>query len=161
MGVRDGVFNRLTVLSLAVVLCGCGSSTETSSTSNPTAPSTPTAPVDLITNGSSKASHTTHWHLSLGSTTATSDWAFFTNGTGAFRLTTPGFGCANQGIGDFSWTRLSSDALLVNLTRDVRCGPPRTNFSNIQGSFSSGTFTANLDGNATARTFALQSGALP
>ena len=73
MEIRDVVLNRLAVPSLAVVLCGCGSSSETSSTSSPTAPSTPTAPVDLITNATSKASHTTHWHVSLGSTTGTSD----------------------------------------------------------------------------------------
>ena len=76
-------------------------------------------------------------------------------------MVTPLINRANQGIGDFTWTRLSSNALLVNLARDVRCGPPFTNFSSIQGPFSSGTFTTILDGNPSRRTFSLQSGALP
>ena len=112
-------------------------------------------------NASNKSSHTTHWHVSLGSTTGTGDWAFFSDGTGTFRVTTPFINCPNNGIGDFGWTRLGPDALLVNLAEDVRCGPVHTNFSSISGSFSEGVFTAILDGNPSRRTFALRSGSLP
>ncbi len=154
-GLYRVVFHRLVVLSLAAALSGCETSSDPST-------SDPTAPVDLITNASSKASHTTHWHVDFGTQAyATGDWAFFTDGTGTFRLVSPGSNCTNQGTGDFTWTRLGSDALLVNLTKNLSCGPAFTNFSNIEGSFSSGTFTTALDGNPYPRPFTLQSGALP
>ncbi len=120
-----------------------------------------TAPVDLITNGTSKASHTTHWFVNFYASSTTGDWAFFADGTGAFRVRGPGSACANQGIGDFTWTRLGSDALLVNLALDPLCGPTFTNFANIIGSISTGQFTTALDGNPYPRPFFIQSGALP
>ncbi len=73
----------------------------------------------------------------------------------------PASTCANQGIGEFTWTRLGSDALLVNLNLDQFCGPTFTNFANITGSISNGQFTTALDGNAFPRPFFLQSGTLP
>ena len=150
------VFNRLAVLSLAAALCGCETATDPSS-SDPL-----TAPVDLITNAASKAGHTTHWRVDFGTQAyATGDWAFFADGTGAFRLVRPASTCANQGIGEFTWTRLGSDALLVNVTLDQFCGPTFTNFANITGSISNGQFTTALDGNPFPRPFFLQSGALP
>ncbi len=57
MGLRRVIFNRLAVLSLAAALCGC---------ETPSDPAPSTAPVDLITNATSKASHTTHWHVDFG-----------------------------------------------------------------------------------------------
>ena len=161
------VFNRLAVLSLAAALSGCETPSEPStSEQSPADPSVSepppsTAPVDLITNAADKASHPTHWHVDLGSTYATGDWAFFADGTGAFRLVSPATYCANGGIGSFTWTRLGSDALLVNLALDQFCGPTFTNFANIVGSISSGQFTTALDGNPYPRPFVLQSGALP
>ncbi len=154
-GLYRVVFHRLAVLSLAAALGGCETSSDPST-------SDPTAPVDLITNATSKASHTTHWHVDLGTGGyATGDWAFFTDGTGTFRLVSPGSNCTNQGTGDFTWTRLGSDALLVNLALDQFCGPTFTNFANIIGSTSTGQFTTALDGNPYPRPFFLQSGALP
>ena len=158
MGLCGVVFNRLAVLSLAAALCGCETPSEPSSSE----PAPVTAPVDLITNATSKASHTTHWHVDFGTQAyATGDWAFFADGTGAFRLVRPATYCANQGIGDFTWTRLGSDALLVNLALDKFCGPTFTNFANITGDISTGQFTTALDGNPYPRPLFLQSGALP
>ena len=158
MGLCSVTFNRLAVLSLAAALFGC----ETPSDPSSSDPSSSAAPVDFITNAMSKTSHTTHWHVDLGTGGyATGDWAFFEDGTGVFRLVRPASTCANQGIGDFTWTRLGSDALLVNLTLDQFCGPTFTNFANIMGSISNGQFTTALDGNPFPRPFFLQSGALP
>ncbi len=154
-GLYRVVFHRLAVLSLAAALSGCETSSDPST-------SDPTAPVDLITNATSKASHTTHWHVDFGTQAyATADWAFFADGTGVFRLVRPDTYCANQGTGDFTWTRLGSDALLVNLALDPLCGPTFTNFANIIGSISTGQFTTALDGNPYPRPFFIQSGALP
>ena len=84
----------------------------------------------------------THWHVDLR------DRRFMRQATGrssrrnrSLRLVRPASTCANQGIGEFTWTRLGSDALLVNLTVDQFCGPTFTNFANITGSISNGQFT--------------------
>ena len=132
----------------AIILCGllslgCGDEDATTTTPLNT-------PVDAIVNASSKAGHTNYWHVNLGSTTGTSDWAFFADGTGTYQQSS----LAPQGV-DFIWAKLGPDALLVNLAI-----PPFTNFSSISGSISSGTFTVILDGNPTARTFVLTSGQL-
>lgn len=154
-GLFSVVFNRLAVLFITVALCGCEPSPSGPSSSS-------SAPVDLIVNATSKASHTTYWHVDLGTGGyATGDWAFFADGTGTFRLVRPASSCANQGTGDFTWTRLGSDALLVNLSLDQFCGPTFTNFAGIVGSISSGQFTTGLDGNSYPRPFFLQSGTLP
>ena len=134
---------------LAIILCGllslgCGDEDATTTTPLNT-------PVDAIVNASSKAGHTNYWHVNLGSTTGTSDWAFFADGTGTYQQSS----LAPQGV-DFIWTKLGSDALLVNIAIQI----PFTNFSSIGGSISSGTFTAILDGNPTARPFVLTSGQL-
>lgn len=106
--------------------------------------------VDSIVNAASHAGMDTYWHVDLGSTSGTSDWAFFSNGTGRFRRSNYP---ATNGE-DFTWTKLSSTALLVSSSYAL----PFTNFREISGSKSSGSFTCKLDTNDTNRTFALQSG---
>jgi hypothetical protein len=106
--------------------------------------------VDSIVNAVNHAGMDTYWHVALGSTSGTSDWAFFSDGTGRFRRSNYP---ATDGE-DFTWTKLSSTALLVSSSYAL----PFTNFREISGSKSSGSFTCKLDTNDTIRTFALQSG---
>jgi hypothetical protein len=106
--------------------------------------------VDSIVNAVNHAGMDTYWHVALGSTSGTSDWAFFADGTGRFRRTNYP---ATDGE-DFTWTKLSSTALLVSSSYAL----PFTNFREISGSKSSGSFTCKLGTNDTNRTFALQSG---
>ena len=106
--------------------------------------------VDSIINAGNHAGMDTYWHVDLGSTSGTSDWAFFSDGTGRFRRQNYP---ATSGE-DFTWTKLSSTALLVSSSYAL----PFTNFREISGSKSSGSFTCKLDTNDTIRTFALQSG---
>jgi hypothetical protein len=120
---------------------GCGDEDSPS-----TAPSVTS--VDAIVNASSQANHTNFWHVDLGA--GTSDWAFFANGTGRYKHST----LAPQGV-DFTWSRLGSDAMLVDIAILTF-----KNLSSISGSISKGTFTALLDGNPTARTFVLTAGEL-
>ena len=104
--------------------------------------------VDSIMNAANHAGMATYWHVALGSTSGTSDWAFFSDGTGRFRRSNYP---ATDGE-DFTWTKLSSTALLVSSSYAL----PFTNFREISGSKSSGSFTCKLDTNDTRRTFALQ-----
>jgi hypothetical protein len=106
--------------------------------------------VDSIMNAVNHAGMDNYWHVSLGSTSGTSDWAFFSDGTGRFRRSNYP---ATDGE-DFTWTKLSSTALLVSSSYAL----PFTNFREISGSKSSGSFTCKLDTNDTIRTFALQAG---
>ncbi len=106
--------------------------------------------VDSIINAVSHAGMDTYWHVALGSTSGTSDWAFFSDGTGRFRR--QNYPATNGE--DFTWTKLSSTALLVSSSYAL----PFTNFREISGSKSSGSFTCKLDTNDTNRTFALQGG---
>ena len=131
-----------TTILFGLLCLGCGDEDTTS-------PAPSITPVDAIVNASSKANYTNYWNVYLGGTTGTSDWAFFADGTGTYKQSF----LAPQGV-DFTWTELGSDALLVNIPIQI----PFTNFSSINGSISSGTFTAILDGNPTARTFVLNAG---
>ena len=145
---RNGGFKMFRPRLCAIILfgllsLGCGDEDATT-----TAPSL--TPVDAIVNAPSQAGNTNYWHVDFGSTTGTSDWAFFADGTGTYQQSF----LAPQGV-DFTWTKLGPDALLVNTAI-----PPFTNFSSIGGSISNGTFTAILDGNPTAGTFVLRSGQL-
>ena len=135
---------KLIAASIFVLLTlGCGDEEATRPGSAP-------EPVNAILNAPNKSSYTTYWNIYLGSTTGTSDWAFFADGTGTYRQSF----LAPQGV-DFTWTKLGSDALLVTISVQTF-----TNFSSISGSITNGTFTAILDGNPTARTFVLTSGTL-
>lgn len=107
--------------------------------------------VNLILNGPDLDSMSTYWHIDLGSTSGTGDWAFFEDGTGIFRRGIIVAGAWTTA--SFTWTKIGPAALLAdgeNL--------PYTNFREIDGSISEGSFTAKLDTNETRRTFALQSG---
>jgi hypothetical protein len=132
----------LVAMILLGLLClGCGDEDTPS-----TAPSV--TPIDAIVNASSQANHTSYWHVDIGA--GTSDWAFFTDGTGRYEHTR----LAPQGV-DFTWTRLGADALLIDIAIQTF-----KNMSSISGSIGKGTFTALLDGNPTARTFVLTAGQL-
>ncbi len=134
--------SKLTAAMLfAMLTMGCGGD-------DPTDPGSTTDPVDAIVNSSSKATYTNYWHVNLGSTTGTSDWAFFADGTGTYYQSF----LAPQTV-DFTWTKLGSDALLVSISVQTF-----TNFSALNGSISNGTFVVILDGNPTARTFVLTAG---
>ncbi len=132
------------IILFGLLSLGCGGEDASN-----TAP--PITPVDAIVNASSKPGYTNYWNVYLGSTTGTSDWAFFADGTGTYQQSS----LAPQGV-DFIWTKLGPDALLVHIAIQI----PFTNFSSISGSISSGTFTVILDGNPTARTFVLTAGQL-
>ena len=132
------------VAVLALIAMGC----EDNTTSTTTAVQDP---VDMIINSSTKSTNATYWHIYLGSTTGTSDWAFYSDGTGTFQQTS----LAPSGV-DFTWTKLGDDAMLV----DIGVATFK-NFSEITGSISDGTFTVVLDGNPTRRTFVLTAGLLP
>ena len=129
----------------ALLALGCGSD----DTTGPEQP-VPADPVDQVINAPDKASYSNYWHVDLGSTTGTSDWAFFADKTGTYKQSF----LAPQGV-DFTWSKLGSDALLVTISVQTF-----TNFSSIAGSISSGTFTVILDGNPSARTFVLTAGQL-
>ena len=131
----------LAIIFFGLLCLGCGDEDTTS-----TAPSV--TPVDAILNASSQANHTSYWHADLGA--GTSDWAFFADGTGRYEHST----LAPQGV-DFTWIRLGSDALLIDIAIQTF-----KNLSSISGSISKGTFTALLDGNTTPRTFVLTAGQL-
>lgn len=134
----------ITAILFAMLTLGCGGDdSPTSTVSNPTSDA-----VDNIVNSSNKATYTNYWHVDLGSTTGTSDWAFFADGTGTYYQSF----LAPQTV-DFTWTKLGSDALLVSISVQTF-----TNFSTLNGSISNGTFTVILDGNPTARTFVLTAG---
>ena len=134
----------LAVAVLALIAMGCKDNTSITTTAVPD-------PVDMIINSSTKSTHTTYWHIYLGSTTGTSDWSFFADGTGTFRQSF----LAPNGL-DFTWTKLGDDAMLMNIGVSTF-----KNFSEIRGSISDGTFTVVLDGNPTRRTFVLTAGSLP
>ena len=135
----------LTAAVLALIAMGC-------SEDNTTAGPAPVPdPVDMIINSSTKSTHATYWHIYLGSTTGTSDWSFYSDGTGTFFQSW----LAPNGE-DFTWTKLGDDAMLVNMNVTIF-----KNFSEIRGSISDGTFTVVLDGNPTRRTFVLNAGSLP
>ena len=131
----------LAMILLGLLCLGCGDEDTPS-----TAPSV--TPVDAIVNASSQVNHTSYWHVAIGA--GTSDWAFFADGTGRYKHST----LAPQGV-DFTWTRLGSDALLIDIAILTF-----KNLSSISGSIGKGTFTALLDGNPTARTFVLTAGQL-
>lgn len=117
-------------------------------------------PVSRILNGPTRSDHATHWHIAMGSTLATSDWAFFADGTGVLRQNV----VAPAGE-VFRWIQVGPDAFIVDVRRPL-CGPfggcwnAFDNFSDLTGSFSAGTFTVTLDGNPTRRTFVLEAGGL-
>ncbi len=131
----------LAIILLGLLCLGCGDED-----TPVTAPSV--TPVDAIVNASSEASCTSYWHVAIGS--GTSDWAFFADGTGRYKHTT----LAPQGV-DFTWIKLGSDALLIDIEILTF-----KNLSSINGSIGNGTFTALLDGNLTPRTFVLTAGQL-
>ena len=131
----------LATILLGLLCLGCGDDDAPA-----TAPSV--TPVDAILNASSQADQTNYWHVAIGA--GTSDWAFFADGTGRYQHST----LAPQGV-DFTWTRLGSDALLIDIAIATF-----KNLSSISGSISKGTFTALLDGNTTPRTFVLTAGQL-
>ena len=135
--------NFIAAILFATLTLGCGGD-------DPTVPSTTPDPVDEIVNALNQATYTNHWHVNLGSTTGTSDWAFFADGTGRYQQSF----LAPQGL-DFTWSQLGPDALLVTISVQTF-----TNFSSLNGSIGSGTFTAILDGNPSARTFVLTVGQL-
>ena len=110
-------------------------------------------PVDRIINAANRASHSTHWHLNLGSTLGTSDWSFWADGTGAYRQ---GTNAANGRL--FTWTKLGPDSLLISGLDGVP-GVAQT-WSAILGSISLGVFDVELDDNPTVRTLTLRSGAI-
>lgn len=132
------------VAVLALIAMGCKDNATNTTTVVPDS-------VDLIINSSTKSTHGTYWHIYLGSTTGTSDWAFYSDGTGTFKQAS----LAPSGV-DFTWTKLGGDAMLVNMNVAIF-----KNFSEIIGSVSDGTFTVILDGNPTRRTFVLTAGVLP
>lgn len=110
-----------------------------------------TESVDAILNAADVGSMSTYWHVSLGSSSGTSDWSFFEDGTGRFRRQNYP---ATDGE-DITWTKIGSDAILVDSDYDLL---PFNNFREIDGSFSDGSFTCKLGTNETIRTFALMPG---
>ena len=62
----------------AMLTVGCGDDDSV------TSPGSTTDAVDNIVNSSSKSTYAHYWHVDLGSTTGTSDWAFFGDGTGTY-----------------------------------------------------------------------------
>ena len=138
LGVRIGV-----VLFLLFAVGACASDGDSSSTSAPSS-----EPVDQIVNSSGRASHTNHWNSSLGG----SDWAFFADGTGAFRDAV----LASSGR-TFTWTKTGPNALTV---AGISALSTFQSWTDISGSITSGSFTVTLNGNPTPRTFSLQQGTI-
>lgn len=133
-----------------LVLVGCGGGGSGGSGS---AAGGPRDPVDRIVNAADRATHTTHWHLNLGSTLGTSDWSFWADGTGAYRQ---GTNAPNGRL--FTWIKLGPDSLLIQGLDGVPGVAPT--WSAIAGSIALGVFDVELDDNPTVRTLTLRSGSI-
>ena len=112
-----------------------------------------TDPVDLIVNGATRASASTHWDPNQWSVPGNT-YAFFADGTGAFSGVDD---VLNPVDIDFTWTKIGPASLVVTAPAYLGFG----SMSFVEGSVSLGEFTTRLDGNPTLRTFAIQGGGLP
>ena len=139
------------VLALAIGSGGCGSGGSGGSGGGDGG-SNPLDDVDLIVNAVDRASHTDYWFLYLGGTLGTSDWSFFTDGTGAYRQSVQ----APSGR-TFTWAKLGPSSLTVSGLDGLAAIP--SVWTEIDSS-TPGLFTVILDGNPTARTLALTVGTI-
>ncbi len=110
-------------------------------------------PVDLMINGATRASSTTHWDPNQWSVPGNT-YAFYADGTGAFSGVDD---VLNPVDIDFTWMKTGPASLVVTAPAYLGFG----SMSFIEGSVSLGQFTTLLDGNPTVRTFAIQGGGLP
>ncbi len=136
------------LLFLTFFAVGCGGDTLTGGDEGATAD-----PVDLIVNGATRASASTHWDPNQWSVPGNT-YAFFADGTGAFSGVDD---VLNPVDIDFTWVKVGPTSLAITAPAYLGFG----SMSFIEGSVALGQFTTQLDGNPTFRTFAIQAGGLP
>lgn len=136
------------LLFLTFVTVSCAGDTSTGEDGGGTADA-----VDLIVNGATRASASTHWDPNQWSVPG-NKYAFFADGTGAFSGVDD---VLNPVDIDFTWAKIGPASLVVTAPAYLGFG----SMSFIEGSVPLGQFTTSLDANPTVRTFAIQSGGLP
>ena len=156
LAVRPSPLRYLFFVSVFVIgVAGCPAISPTDAN-----PPTPTCDqVCNITNGATASSATTYWQifeLRCGQSACYTKMAFFADGTGkmiATRNNCLSYQVLNSPtVVNFTWTRLSSNAMLLNgatfacAPNNLAVGSTISSFTSITGGISSGTFSGLLDG---------------
>ena len=157
--VRPSPLRYLFLLPVLVIgVAGCPATSPTDATKR--SDNIPTCDqVCSITNGATESTATTYWQifeLRCGVSACYSKMAFFADGTGkmiATRNNCLSFQITNfPTVVNFTWTRLSSSAMLLSgatfkcAPNNLAVGSTISSFTSITGGISSGTFSGLLEG---------------